>query len=136
MKKILTLIICIVLVSCKSIPRKDNELKQIELEEIFKMNYNKYIVLFYSSSCEACTLTLEVLNKRMKKEKYRGFCVNLNNEYINFSFDKKENIDKNKYEEIVFSSVPYLVYIDKKIIVKEVYGYNNIQKENLYIFFE
>ena len=117
MKKILTFIICIVLVSCKTVQKNDSELKQIKLEDVFVVNTSKYIVLFYSSSCEACTLTLEVLNKRMGKEKYEGFCVNLSNEYINFSFEKEENLNKNKHEEIVFSSVPYLVYIDKKIIV-------------------
>ena len=68
MKKILTFIICIVLVSCKTVQKNDSELKQIKLEDVFVVNTSKYIVLFYSSSCEACTLTLEVLNKRMWKE--------------------------------------------------------------------
>ena len=65
MKKILHIFMVLFLVGCYS----PNKLKEIKYEEIFKVIEKRYIVLFYSSSCKACLNTLELLNKRIEKEK-------------------------------------------------------------------
>lgn len=133
--KINKLLCCIFL--CLGCSTNTNpELERIKLNEVFTINKNKYIVLFYSSTCEACINSLEVLNRRMEIRKYVGFCVNLNDEDIIYSIEKESNLNKKYYLDLVFVSVPYLVYIEEKRIVKEVYGNTNIHKENLYIFFE
>lgn len=120
------------LVSCK----ENKELKEIKLSEVFEIEIDKYCILFYSSSCPSCIGTIEILNKRYKIRKYAGFLVNLKGLNISFSEEKVTNVDKKHIDELVFYTVPYLVYISKNVIEKEVYGYTNIHKENLYIFFE
>ena len=129
------IIIFLLLFSLVSCSKKDG-LQEISIQEVFSVKEEKYCVLFYSPSCYSCLTTIEVLKKRYEKRKYKGFLVNLMGLDIEFNEEKVSNLGKDNINEIVFSSVPYLVYISKKSIEKEVYGYTNIQKENLYIFFE
>jgi hypothetical protein len=119
------------LVSCSN-----NELPKIDKDNVFLVNKDKYIVLFYSSSCYACLDALEILNKRYRNEKYQGFCVEIDYETIKISEEKESNIGKSNIEEISFYTVPYLVFICEGIVKKELYGVKEIQKENVYIFFE
>ena len=119
------------LLSCSN-----NKLPKIENKDVFLVNKEKYIVLFYSSSCYACLDALDILNKRYKNKKYQGFCVEIDYQNVKISTEKESNIGKSNVEEISFYTVPYLVFICEGIIKKELYGVKEIQKENLYIFFE
>lgn len=132
MKKILHIFMVLFLVGCYS----PNKLKEIKYEEIFKVIEKRYIVLFYSSSCKACLNTLELLNKRIEKEKYRGFSVKTGDLEIKYISQKNTNIGVNNYCDIKLSTLPYLIFIEEKTISKELFGYSQIHKENLYIFFE
>ena len=136
LKIILIFFVLISFSSCNIKKEQIIKLEEVRLDDIFYIEENKYLVLFYSKTCIACINTLEVLNKRMEKRKYKGFCVNINNEDINYSEDFKSNIGVNDYREMTFNLVPYLVYIEEQKVIKEVTGYTNIHKENLYIFFE
>lgn len=136
MKKIKILLILFLLSSCTTKELEVKLLYEIRLNQIFDIEDNKYFVLFYSQTCPACQMTLEVMKKKYEKEKYVGFFVNLDNEEVKYSLEKEENINKSNVQEIKFYSVPYLIYIENKKVVKEIYGYAQIQKENLYIFFE
>ena len=133
MKQIKMILIVFLLIKSCSI---NGNLLEIKFEDIFNVKENKYVVYFYSSTCRACLDTLELLNKRYLIEKYPGFLVKTNNIDITFKEEKVSNLDVTKYQDIVISSVPYLVFVDEKRIVKELFGYSEIHKENLYIFFE
>ena len=111
-------------------------LKEIKYDDVFNQKENRYCVLFYSSSCPSCINTIEILNKRYEQIKYTGFLVNIKDLDITYSKEKVSNLYKENINEIIFTSVPYLVFISNGSIEKELYGYTNIQKENLYIFFE
>ena len=116
------------LVSCK----ENTELKEIKFSEVFEIEIDKYCILFYSSSCSSCIGTIEILNKRYKIRKYAGFLVNLKGLNISFSEEKVTNVDKKHIDELIFYTVPYLVYISKNVIEKEVYGYTtSFKKESI-----
>lgn len=133
MKKLIKIILSLcMLISCTN----NYQLKEIKIDKIFLINEDKYIVYFYSSTCRACLDTLELLNKRYQNKKYPGFLVKTNNIDINYSDDKVNNLGVSNYKGIVISVLPYLVYIEEKKIVKELFGYTEIHKENFYIFFE
>ena len=127
------LLVCVLsLISC----RKTNKLEQIEYKEVFSLTYDKYLVCFYSSSCSACINTIELLEKRYYQKEYRGFLLKTDDLDIKFSSERISNLGVNNLEDLKIYNLPYLVYIKDKMIVKELFGYRNIQKENLYIFFE
>ncbi len=132
MKKIACLLTCLILLS--SCYKK--ELNEIELNQIFLVDSKKYIVCFYSSTCDACNKTLEVLDKRYSARKYEGFLLKTDNLDSIYFGEKRSNLFVGNYQNIVISTLPYLIFIEKRIIVKELFGYTQIHKENLYIFFE
>lgn len=134
MKKMYLMLIIFVCLSCYS--SKKETIREIDISDVFNMKENKYIVLFYSSTCKACEFALEILNKRYQNKKYQGFCVNIDDKELTFATEKVTNINKNNIEELLIYSVPYLIFINLNCVVEELYGCTNIQKENLYIFFE
>ena len=110
--------------------------QMLRLDEVFEVKQEKYIVLFYSSTCYACINAIEILNKRYENKKYPGFCVEINTNNITICDKKVSNIGVNKIDSFKLYRVPYLVYIYDGTIEKELFGVKEIQKENLYIFFE
>jgi hypothetical protein len=125
-------LVVIILVSCKS----QNSLKEISYNDIFSISKERYLVCFYSSTCKACSNVIEILNKRYQIKKYEGFLVKTDDLSINFSTEKIMNIGVRHVSDIKLYSLPYLIFIKEKRIEKELYGYTEIHKENLYIFFE
>lgn len=133
MKKFLSLILSLCLItSCTS----NRKLREIKIDDLFLIKEDKYIVCFYSSTCRACLDTLELLNKRYQIKKYQGFLLKVDGLDIRFDIEKQSNLYIDNYQNVVLSTLPYLVFIEDKKIVKEVFGYTEIHKENLYIFFE
>ena len=132
MKKLF--IIFTMLMSLCSCDKK--EIARIELKDVFLVKEEKYIVLFYSSSCHACLDSLDILNKRYQIRKYPGFCVEISGLNGVLNKEKRSNIGVASVDDLSLVTVPYLVFIKQGIIQKELYGVKEIQKENLYIFFE
>ena len=54
----------------------------------------------------------------------------------NFVLENYSNVGISKSEEIKIYLVPYLIFINKSVIEKELFGNKEIHKENVYIFFE
>ena len=118
--------------SCK----KESGLEHIEIKEVFAQHNDKYLVCFYSTTCKACEDTIELLNRRYEIKKYRAFLVKTDDLDTNFVLDKTSNIGIRNTNESRIYVVPYLIFINRGVIEKELFGYKEIHKENLYIFFE
>jgi thiol-disulfide isomerase/thioredoxin len=87
---------------------------------------DKQVVLFYSPYCMACKSALETLS-------YRTIDV-IENQYP-VQEELVSNLGVKDLNLVKIYRVPYLVYYQEEI-VKEVRGFDNIQKENVYTFFD
>ena len=132
MKKRIVLILILIFASCNNVSSN----RYISITDISLIKEKKFIIFFYTDTCKACNDALDIMERRYKNKKYQGFFVNIDTKETTISQEKISNINKRKDEEISLYSFPYLLYFNENIVVKEVYGYTNILKENLYIFFE
>lgn len=141
-KLVYTIIIIINLVLINASFNKktqDNTLieeRTIPFNELFNQKEKKYLVLVYSSTCIACRDTLKIINAQIIKKNLIIFGINTNEDAINYTTHYFSNIGKSKSEEVYIYSTPTLFFIIEATIQKEVRGFDNIRKENLYIFFE
>ena len=119
-------------VSCSSISesipsgiKEDISFERIPLNEIFLKMINRYYVLIFSSSCLACQNTIEVLNYKKYEADFDLFLL----DYQEVRKEtNKSNIGVMNYQDISYKSVPLLFVIENKIIINEIYGFENIRK--------
>ena len=134
-KRFFNVLFCFILaftVSCSSISeskpsgiKEDISFERIPLNEIFLKMINRYYVLIFSSSCLACQNTIEVLNYKKNEADFDLFLL----DYQEVRKEtNKSNIGVMNYQDISYESVPLLFVIENKIIINEIYGFENIRE--------
>ena len=102
----------------------------IDKENLFKIDEEKYQVLFYLDSCSACRDTKLYLNKVCNKFKIITYYLNYK-DYKFADIEVQNNIKVNNYQDIFIKTVPTLLVIYQKVVVEEYIGFNSIRNKNL-----
>jgi thiol-disulfide isomerase/thioredoxin len=96
---------------------------------------DKQVVLFYSPYCMACKSALETLSYRQEKQYFPLITIDVIENQYPVQEELVSNLGVKDLNLVKIYRVPYLVYYQEEI-VKEVRGFDNIQKENVYTFFD